>query len=1110
MKKGKILASILSLTMILSIVVPVNAASSRVEELLAKMTLRQKVTQMLMVDFRYWDTDLSDGEQTTGNEFTKMNSQVQKVVEDYDFGAVIYFAQNIVETQQSFELSQALQEAATKDGGIPLIISADQEGGSVYRLGSGTALPGNMALGATGSVEYAQAAGEIIGSELSVLGINTNLAPVVDVNNNANNPVIGLRSYSDDAELVGTLASATIKGLADYNVIGCAKHFPGHGDTATDSHYGLPVVDKSKEELMENELKPYEVAIDQGIEMIMTAHILYPQLDDTKIYSNKTGQEESLPATMSKKILTDLLKGEMGFEGIVCTDAMNMAGVSAIYDQVQAVKVAIAAGVDMICMPCTLYNLDDLKDLDAIIDGVVAAVESGEIPESRLDDAVTRILTVKENRGILDYDANDYSLDKALATVGSDANRELEREIAAAAVTVIKNENDILPLSITENSKVLMLCPYNNEKAQMVMAWNRAKEAGLVPDGAECKVYRFANATINDELQELLDWADTVIINSEVSSAARMAYDHWLSAAPNNYVNYCHENNKTSIIMSVDKPYDVQLYPNADAILAVYGCKGSSVDVTEALVGGITSDKAAYGPNIIAGIEVALGTFGASGKLPVNIPEFDNSNNTYTDNIVYPRGYGLTYDSLLDKEEINKKSLSIAVEMANNVTEEQLAAVVPVVVDEFKAALQEATLILADDSVDQATVDASFTRLSKVMQMLEFVKGDKSELEALISSTENYVKENYTADSWAAYESALETAKEVVANENALQEDVDEAYSNLQTMIEGLVKVIKVDKTALQIAVEMANELKEQGALDNVIPVVVTEFNEALAEAEIVLADPNADQTTVNTSFYRLAEAMHMLEFVKGDKTALNELIEEAEKYQEDNFTADSWAGLQEALEAAKEVAADENALEADVVEALNNLKDAMNNLVIKVDKTKLQEAYDMVNNLDKSPYTEGSVANLAKPMANAKAVLDDAEATQAEVDAAYKTLIEAYLDLRLIPNKDLLQGLINKAETLSAVNYSAKTWNVLADALEEAKAVLDDPEATQEEVDNAKDVLAKAMAGLEEVKTSNSVKAGDTTASIKTGDDSMIGVFAGVGLLSMAAALVSYRRKED
>ena len=1109
MKRGKFLAGILSLSMILSIVVPINAASSRVEELLANMTLRQKVTQMLMVDFRYWDTDLSDGEQTTGNEFTKMNSQVQKVVEDYDFGAVIYFAQNIVETEQSFELSQALQEAATKDGGIPLIISADQEGGSVYRLGSGTALPGNMALGATGSVEYAQAAGEIIGSELSVLGINTNLAPVVDVNNNANNPVIGLRSYSDDAELVGTLASATIKGLADYNVIGCAKHFPGHGDTATDSHYGLPVVDKSKEELLENELKPYEVAIDQGIEMIMTAHILYPQLDDTKVFSNKTGQEESLPATMSKKILTDLLKGEMGFDGIVCTDAMNMAGVSAIYDQVQAVKVAIAAGVDMICMPCTLYNLDDLKDLDAIIDGVVAAVESGEIPESRLDDAVTRILTVKENRGILDYDANDYSLEKALATVGSDANRELEREISAAAVTVIKNENNTLPLNITENSKVLMLCPYDNEKAQMVMAWNRAKEAGLVPDGAECKVYRFANATINAELQGLLDWADTVIINSEVSSAARMAYDHWLSAAPNNYVNYCHENNKTSIIMSVDKPYDVQLYPNADAILAVYGCKGSSVDVTEALVGGITSDKAAYGPNIIAGIEVALGTFGATGKLPVNIPEFDNSNNTYTDNIVYPRGYGLTYASLLDKTEADRTALSIAVEMANDITEEQLDKVVPVVVTEFKAALAEATNILADKNATQATVDASFARLSGVMQMLGFEKGDKSELEALINSVEKYAEENYTADSWSAFKAALETANEVMANENALQEVVDEAYNNLQSAIDGLVKAVKVDKTALQIAVDTANTLKAQGALDNVIPLVVTEFNAALAEGTDVLADDNATQTAVDAAFYRLANAIHMLDFIKGDKTALNALIEEAEKYQEDDYTADSWAVFKEALEAAKEVAADENALEADVNEALNNLKDAMTNLVIKVDKTRLQEAYDKVNGLDKSVYTEGSVANLTEPMANAKAVLDDPDATQAEVDSAYKALIEAYLDLRLIPNKDLLQGLINKAETLNAANYSARTWSVMAEALDEAKAVLNDPEATQEQVDSAKDVLTKAMAGLE---ASNPVKTGDKTAStsVATGDDSLIGVFAGVGLLSMAAALVSYRRKED
>ena len=574
-----------------STVVTANVkASNRVEDMLNRMTLRQKITQMLMVDFRYWDenaVDADDAENAKEIPFTKMNSQVQKIVEDYDFGAIIYFAQNIQTTEDTFQLSMDLQKAATKDNGIPLLISADQEGGSVYRLGSGTALPGNMALGATWNSEYARNAGQIIGSELSVLGINTNLAPVVDVNNNANNPVIGLRSYGDDAAMVGEMASKTIQGLAEYNVIGCAKHFPGHGDTATDSHYGLPSVDKSKAVLLQNELKPYEVAIDQGIEMIMTAHILYPQLDNSTVQSDKTGNQEKLPATMSKAIITDLLKGEMGFEGIVCTDAMNMAGVSATYDQVQAVKLAINAGVDMICMPCVLDGLYCLQNLDAIINGVETAVNDGEISEERLNDAVRRILKVKENRGILDWNESNYSLDQAKAVVGSSANRELEREIAAKAVTVVKNENEVLPLNVTENSKVLMMCPYDNEKAQMIMGWNRAKEAGLIPAGAEVKVVRFSSAD-PAAVQADIDWADTIIVHSEISSVSKVTDNHWLYAGPDTFVNYAKENGKTAIVISVDKPYDVQFYDKADAIMAVYGCKGSSVDVTEAIVGGVT------------------------------------------------------------------------------------------------------------------------------------------------------------------------------------------------------------------------------------------------------------------------------------------------------------------------------------------------------------------------------------------------------------------------------------------------------------------------------------------------------------------------------------------
>lgn len=696
-----------------STVVTANVkASNRVEDMINRMTLRQKITQMLMVDFRYWDEDVTDSVEK--QPFTKMNAQVQKIVEDYDFGAIIYFAQNIQTTEDTFQLSMDLQKAATKDNGIPLLISADQEGGSVYRLGSGTALPGNMALGATGNSEYARNAGQIIGSELSVLGINTNLAPVVDVNNNANNPVIGLRSYGDDAAMVGEMASKTIQGLAEYNVIGCAKHFPGHGDTATDSHYGLPSVDKSKDVLLQNELKPYEVAIDQGIEMIMTAHILYPQLDNSTVLSDKTGQQEKLPATMSKAIITDLLKGEMGFSGIVCTDAMNMQGVSDTYDQVQAVKLAINAGVDMICMPCVLYDLDDLQALDAIIDGVEAAVNNGEISEERLNDAVRRILTVKENRGILDWSENNYSLDQAKAVVGSKDNRELEREIAAKAVTVVKNENEILPLNITENSKVLMMCPYDNEKAQMIMGWNRAKEAGLIPAGAQVKVVRFSSADLA-AVQTDIDWADTIVVHSEISNVSRVTSNHWLYAGTNAFVNYAKDNGKNAIVISVDKPYDVQFYDKADAIMAVYGCKGSSVDVTEALVGGVTGSQSAYGPNIIAGIEVALGVFGASGKLPVSIPKLEGT--SYSNQIVYARGYGLSYHSkTLDFAVLKNKIEAAKALSADDYTAESYQLLM--------AEVEKAEALLSDMNVTQAEIDQQVDMLDQAIKALVSNKKD--------------------------------------------------------------------------------------------------------------------------------------------------------------------------------------------------------------------------------------------------------------------------------------------------------------------------------------------------------------------------------------------------
>ncbi|MBR6646163.1 MAG: beta-hexosaminidase, partial [Clostridia bacterium] len=616
--------------------------NEEISALMNNMSLRDKVTQMMMMEFRYWDEDTSDN--TAQKNFTVMNDQVRKIIEDYNFGAVIYFAQNLVSTEQSYNLSVAFQEAATKDGGIPLIICADQEGGSVYRLGSGTALPGNMALGATGNPVYAKEAGEIIGSELNAVGINTNLSPVVDVNNNANNPVIGLRSYSDDAQYVGELASEVIAGMSEHNVIGCVKHFPGHGDTATDSHYGLPIVNKSLDSLNNCELLPYKIAINSGINMIMTAHILYPELEKDKIFSEKTKQNESLPATMSDDIITKLLKNEMCFDGIVVTDAMNMSAISSKWSQSQAAINAINAGVDMLCIPCYMHSNDDLKNLDTIINNIVSAAENGKIPIDRINDAVERILTVKYNNGILRWNKDNISVEKALSTVGSPINRETEREISAAAVTVVKNSDNTLPLKVKSTSKILMMVPNDNQKSLMIMGWNRAKEAGLIPDNAQIKVVTFSSSSTLSTNKTNIDWADTIILNSQVNKASKMNGGSWESKYITTVIDYAESKSKTTIVQSVDKPYDVQSYSKADAVVAVYGCKGSTVDPTEALVGGVTSSEMAFGPNITAGIEVIFGVFPANGTSPVDIPEFKNG--SFTNTILYKRGYGIKYDSL--------------------------------------------------------------------------------------------------------------------------------------------------------------------------------------------------------------------------------------------------------------------------------------------------------------------------------------------------------------------------------------------------------------------------------------------------------------------------------
>lgn len=268
------------------------------DKLISYMTVSEQIGQMLMPDIRQWN----------GQVTTTVNEGIKRSIHDQDLGGLILFDKNIVDVRQVTTLTHNLQMEA---GDIPLFLGIDQEGGVVKRIPGGTNLPGQMALGATGDAALAEAAGRLTGEELKALGLQVNFAPVLDINSNPDNPIIGMRSFSSDADLVSRLGIATIKGLHQSGVIAAVKHFPGHGDTTVDSHLGMPVLTHNRERLDAVELKPFRDSIENGVEMIMTAHIALTAVDNEHIMSLKDGSSVPIPATLSKKVLTGLLRGSL-------------------------------------------------------------------------------------------------------------------------------------------------------------------------------------------------------------------------------------------------------------------------------------------------------------------------------------------------------------------------------------------------------------------------------------------------------------------------------------------------------------------------------------------------------------------------------------------------------------------------------------------------------------------------------------------------------------------------------------------------------------------------------------------------------------------------------
>lgn len=340
-----------------------NVIKEKVDLQIETLTLEEKIGQMLIPSYRM---DILD-------------DTVLEELRNYQPGGFILFKENFTKYEQTLQLIETVESTAK----IPIVFTIDQEGGRVQRLQTLedqliTKIPSMAVVGKTKNKWYAYQIGKVLAEELQVFGISMDFAPVLDIVTVEGNQVIGDRSFGNDVSLVTEMGISLAQGLQDYGVIPVYKHFPGHGSTITDSHYDLPVITKTKEELLISDLVPFQQAIEQGAEVIMVGHLAVPSI---------TG--DTIPASLSKKIITDLLKQEMGYQGLVVTDALNMKALTKNYSEKEIYELAINAGVDWLLMPVSLESAVEL---------IKESIAEGKIDEERINQSVSKILTLKYSR----------------------------------------------------------------------------------------------------------------------------------------------------------------------------------------------------------------------------------------------------------------------------------------------------------------------------------------------------------------------------------------------------------------------------------------------------------------------------------------------------------------------------------------------------------------------------------------------------------------------------------------------------------------------------------------------------------------------------------------
>ena len=612
--------------------VAVDLKTKSIDEIIAGMSLRDKLAQMMFFCPRQWKED-ADSDAPAEN-IRVLNDYTRQYIADHRFGGILLYGENCGDAEQLLRLVADMQQANQEGGGLPMLMAVDQEGGNVSRLSFGTSGAGNMTIAATGKTENARAMGRVFGEEMALLGLNTDFAPVVDVNDNAANPVIGVRAFSDDAGVVAAFGCAFMAGLQDTGTMASLKHFPGHGNTDVDSHTGLPLVDRSFDELMANELVPYKAAIDAGADMVMTAHIQYPQLETQTYTSITTGEAVYIPATMSRTIMTDLLRDELGFEGVTVSDALDMKSIWNNYAVDDILSMTINAGVDLLIMPA-MWDRNMLEQIDDLLGRAVTLTEEGVIEADRVDDSVRRILSLKRKYGLLDrtdFTVTDADVAAAVAGCGSEEHRQTAWNIACDALTLLKDENGAFPLDVKEGEKTLVLFTAASRSGAAELSQKLLSEMGALPEGATLEGMTVEPDTA-DACLEAARTADHVLLVSRAwaSDCLDPATENGFPVGVvNRVIDALHAAGKGAVVISCQLPYDAACYPGADAILLSYGSSPMKTMPPE------SGEGSAWVPDLPAAICAAFGAVQPRGKLPVSLPKLDEAYHL-TDEILYAR-----------------------------------------------------------------------------------------------------------------------------------------------------------------------------------------------------------------------------------------------------------------------------------------------------------------------------------------------------------------------------------------------------------------------------------------------------------------------------------------